>query len=117
LQIAPVVDAAQFLGAVIIGFARQMLKRIAEEVYVAALPCGFRQNLPNSPAQAGMIIADQKLGTFRERVVGYPAAPSNSKCFPDWLAHRHYVAPAFAINADRTSTAWLRTAPSSRTFS
>jgi hypothetical protein len=41
LRIPPIVDPAQFLRAIIISLARQIVERIAQEVNVAALPYLF----------------------------------------------------------------------------
>jgi hypothetical protein len=45
----------------IIGFARQIIERIAQKVNIAALPHCFGQHFLNGTSQAGMIVADHEL--------------------------------------------------------
>ena len=49
-RLAPVVDPAQLLQAVVVGPARQMIQRIAQEVHVAALPGRLASAPRGSPA-------------------------------------------------------------------
>ena len=44
-EVAPVVEPAQLLAAVIVGLARQIVESIAEEMHVAALPDRFWEQL------------------------------------------------------------------------
>ena len=44
-DIAPVVDPAQLLQAIVVDLARQVVERVAQEVHVAALPRRLRQHL------------------------------------------------------------------------
>lgn len=61
LSVAAIIDPAQLLKAIIIGFARQVVERIPQEVNVAALPDRLRQRLLNGAAQTGMIVAEDEL--------------------------------------------------------
>ena len=49
-EVAPVVEPAQLLAAVIVGRARQIVQRLAEKVHVAALPHRLGQELAHGPA-------------------------------------------------------------------
>lgn len=58
-EIAPVVEPAQFLQAVVAVLPRQMIERVPEEVHVAALPGGFGDHLADRCHQAGVIVGDR----------------------------------------------------------
>src|SRR3546814_2681266 len=61
-EVAPVVEPAQFLQAVVVGLPWQVIERVPREVHVAALVCGAGQHLADRRAQAGMIVGDDELG-------------------------------------------------------
>src|SRR3546814_3969665 len=44
-EVAPVVEPAQFLQAVVVGLPWQVIERVPQEVHVAALVCGAGQHL------------------------------------------------------------------------
>ena len=58
---AAVVEPAQFLQAVVVGLAGQMIEGVAQEVDVAALEGGFGQDLADGRAKACMIVGDDEL--------------------------------------------------------
>src|SRR3984885_3862765 len=69
---AAVVEPAQFLQAVVVGLARQMVQRVAEEVDVAALEGGFGKHLADGCAKACVIVGDDELDAVE-------AAPAQSE--------------------------------------
>lgn len=97
LHVTPVIDPAQFLQAIIIGFAGQIVERIPQEVNVTTLPNRFRQHFLNSPAQASMIIADHKLHTIQRALLeaGQQFLPTRSTLAAGQFQCQ-YVAPANA---------------------
>ena len=60
LDVAPVIDPAQFLKAIVVGLARQIALGIAQEMHITALPCGFRQHHSDRFLEAGMIVGNDK---------------------------------------------------------
>ena len=48
LQVAPVVQPAQLRQAVVVGLARQVVERVAQEVHVATLPDRLRADTSGS---------------------------------------------------------------------
>src|SRR3546814_7083442 len=67
-EVAPVVEPAQFLQAVVVGLPWQVIERVPQEVHVAALVCGAGQHLADRRAQAGMIVGDDELGAMQAPV-------------------------------------------------
>ena len=47
LRVAPIINPAQFLQAIIIGFARQVVECITQKMNVTTLPYSFRQHFLN----------------------------------------------------------------------
>jgi hypothetical protein len=60
-QIAPVVDPAQLLQAIVIGFAWQVVERVPQEMHVAALPGRFGKHFADGLLQTGMIVGNDEL--------------------------------------------------------
>lgn len=60
-EIAPVVEPAQFLQAIVAMLSRQVIERVPEEMHVAALPGRFRDDLADRRDQAGMVVGDDQL--------------------------------------------------------
>ena len=52
LEVAPVVEPAPFLAAVIVGRARQRVEGRAEDMHVAALPDRFWEQRPDGPCDS-----------------------------------------------------------------
>src|SRR3546814_18966482 len=77
-EVAPAVEPAQFLQAVVVGLPWQGIERVPQEVHVAALVCGAGQHLADPRAQAGMIVGDAR---SEERRVG---KESGSECSRGW---------------------------------
>src|SRR3546814_3455400 len=67
-EVAPVVEPAQFLQAVVVGLPWQVFERVPQDVQVAALVCGAGQHLAVRRAQAGMIVGDDELGAMQAPV-------------------------------------------------
>jgi hypothetical protein len=55
---ATVVAPEQFSQAIFIGHAGEMVEGVAQEVEVAALPCGLGEDLGDGTLEAGVIVAD-----------------------------------------------------------
>ena len=68
----PIAEPAQFLQAVVVGLARQMVEGVTEEVDVAALEGGFGKHLPDGCAKACVIVGDDELDAVE-------AAPAQSE--------------------------------------
>ena len=60
-EVAPVVEPAQLLAAVVVSLAGQIVERIAEEVNVAALLDRFREELSDGPFDPRVIVGDDEL--------------------------------------------------------
>jgi hypothetical protein len=60
-QVAPGVQPAQFLQAVVVSFAWQIVQSVAQEMDVAPLPRRLGQDLFDRLAQAGVVIGDRQL--------------------------------------------------------
>jgi hypothetical protein len=52
---------AQFVQAVVIGLARQVVEGVTEEVHIAPLEDRFGQDLADRHAKAGVIVGDDEL--------------------------------------------------------
>src|SRR3546814_12043031 len=63
-EVAPVVEPAQFLQAVVVGLPWQVIARVPQEVHVAALVCGAGQHLAARRAQAGMLAGADELAAM-----------------------------------------------------
>src|ERR1700712_5508538 len=63
-DLATVIDPAQFLQAVVVGLARQMIERVAQKMHVTALEPGFRQDLADSRPQASVIVGNDIFDTM-----------------------------------------------------
>src|SRR3546814_15859373 len=61
-EVAPVVEPAQSLQAVVVGLPWQVIERVPQEVHVAALVCGAGQHLADRRAQAGMRSEERRVG-------------------------------------------------------
>ncbi len=61
LQVAPIIQPAQFGHAILIVLARQTIHGIVREMHVAALPRGFSQELKDRQFQRRMVFADDEL--------------------------------------------------------
>src|SRR3546814_3660910 len=77
-EVAPVVEPAQFLQAVVVGLPWQVIERVPQEVHVAALVCGAGQHLADRRAQAGMIVSSTNSVPCRPR-----SRRRSRKSFPD----------------------------------
>ena len=60
-ELAAVVEPAQLLQAVVVGLARQVVERVAQEVHVAALPGRRGQDLADRPLQPLVVVRDHEL--------------------------------------------------------
>ncbi len=67
-EIAPVIEPAELLAAVVVGLPRQVVEGIAEDVHVAALPHRLGQQLTDGALQSGMVVRDDELHPCRPRV-------------------------------------------------
>ena len=52
-EIAPVIEPAELLAAIVVGLPRQVVEGVAEEMHVAALPHRLGQQLPDGALQSG----------------------------------------------------------------
>jgi hypothetical protein len=80
---------AQFLQAVVIGLARQVVEGVAEEVHIAPLEDRFGQDLADRHAKAGVIVGDHELEPFRPH-----RRRSRRKSFPDERLSRFPISTA-----------------------
>lgn len=117
-EIAPVVEPAQFLQAVVAVLPRQMIERVPEEVHVAALPGGFGDHLADRCHQAGVIVGHNQLDALEAaRLEADEEVPPGRAALA--IGHLHariWRLPSQSIPT-AISTAWLMTTPASRTFS
>ena len=114
LEVAPVVNPAQFLEAIVVGLARQIVQRVAQEMRMAALPRGFRRDRFPEP---GMIVGNN---TFDARQTAFLQA--QQEVFPTALS-RFAILTASACRSlsqlmpMAISTAWRPISPLSGTCS
>src|SRR5208282_1622598 len=73
LDISPIIKPAQFLQAVVVGLAWEVVQSVAEEVDVASLDGGLREDLADGRAKARVIVSDDELDAFE------PAASQSDK--------------------------------------
>lgn len=117
-EVAPVVEPAQFLQAVVAGLARQVVEGVAEEVNVAALVGGLGQDLADRGAKAGVVVGDDELDA-REAAGDQAAekvAPRGAALAAESSTARICRRPSQSMPM-AMCTAWLRTTPPSRTRS
>ena len=101
-EIPPVVEPAQLLPAIVVGFAGEIVQCVPQKVHVAPLPHRLGQQLPDRPFDPGVIVGDHKL---------HPPQPARlqpvDKRRPTRLRlasgqlHAEHLAPAFPVNAER----------------
>src|SRR5262249_12944000 len=60
-DLAPVINPAQFLQAVVGQLAWQMVERVSQKVHIAALPSCTRQDLTDRLAETLVIVRDHEL--------------------------------------------------------
>ncbi len=101
-EIAPVVEPAQLLAAIVVGFARQIVEDIAEEVHVAALPHGFGQQLAHGALQARVIVGDDKLHAVEPpRLQPFHKRRPTRPRLPIRELHAQNLAAPFPVDPDR----------------
>jgi hypothetical protein len=67
-QIAAVIEPPQFLQAVVVGLSRHMVESIAQEVHIAALPGGLREDLHETAPQSLVIVGHHELHAVQTAV-------------------------------------------------
>lgn len=88
-EIAPVVEPAQLLQAIVAVLSLQVIERVPEEVHVAALPGGFGDHLADRRDQAGMVVRDNQLDALEAaRLQRDEEVPSRPSGFRDWPSRR-----------------------------
>src|ERR1700730_10749807 len=100
-QIAAGVEPAQLLQAVVVDLARYVVQGVAEEMDIAALPDGFRQNLTNRRLKSRMIVGDHQLHAVKPAHLesAQELAPARA-AFPIGEFHPQYLAATVPVDAD-----------------
>ena len=119
LQVAPVVEPAQLLQAVVVGLAGHVVEGVPEEMDVAPLPGGLGQDLPEGLAQPGVVVGDHELDAGQDRDRASETRKSRQLV---WLSRAASSTASTwrkpsVLMPMAMSTAWERITPPSRTFS
>ena len=88
LDVSPVVEPAQFLQAVVVGLARQMVEGVAQEVHVAALDGRFGEDLADGRAKARVIVGDDELDAAEAARRVRAGSPARTSCSRGWPCRR-----------------------------
>src|SRR5579884_449342 len=101
-NVAPVVEPAQLLQAIVVHLARHVVERVAQEMHGAALPGGLRENLADRRLQTLVIVGDDELdaGEPTRLQAGQEIAPARPALAVRQL-DRQDLAPAVLVNRHR----------------
>src|SRR6202171_6672464 len=92
-QIAAGVKPAQLLQAIVIDLARYIVQGVAEEMDVATLPDGFRQDFANRRLEPRMIVGDDQLHAVEPaRLESAQKVAPTRAAFPICELHAPYLA-------------------------
>lgn len=99
--VAAVVKPAQFGEAIVVGFARKMVERVAQKVDVAALPSGLREDFGDGAFEAGMVIGNSEAHTTQAALLEADdeLAPTRG-AFATGKLHAEDAAAALPVDAD-----------------
>ena len=101
VDVAPVVQPAQLLEAVVVRPAGAMAECVAQEMHVAALPRGLLEYIPDDLPQPVVIVADHELHPMQAPIPqpGEKVLPGAAG-LPVGHLHPQDLAPAVPVDAD-----------------
>jgi hypothetical protein len=90
------------LQAIIVGFARQIVQSIPQEMNITALSNSFGQGFLNGFSKTRVVVADHKLNSIQRpsSQAGQQLSPTG-EAFPAGQLHGEYASLAFPLDPDR----------------
>ena len=84
-ELAAVVEPAQLAKAIVIGLARNIIERVAQEMHITALPDRLGKNLADRGLEPRMIVRHDELDAFEATALeARKASRASSTGSPDW---------------------------------